>query len=104
LLNVSNPGAIIVRTNLARAEEGKAFDVPYHAKLSGDALAVFVTEASRLPAATCTALSAALTAHWTKRFAESTGDWRSESLSSQRARAWHAAGAVFPCRAEGAPQ
>jgi hypothetical protein len=102
LLNVVNPGAIIVRTNLARAEAGKAFDVPYHAKLSGDALAVFVTEAGRLPAPTCAALSTALTTQWAKRLAESSGDWRSESLSSRRARAWYAAGATLPCRAEGA--
>lgn len=102
VLNVVNPGAIIVRTNLARAEAGKAFDVPYHAKLSGDALAVLAAEAGRLPAPTCTALSTALTAHWSKRLAESSGDWRSESLSSRRARAWHAAGATLPCRVEGA--
>lgn len=104
LLNVVNPGAIIVRTNLARAEAGKAFDVPYHAKLSGDAVAVLAAEAGRLPAPTCTALSTALTAHWAKRLAESSGDWRSESLSSRRARAWHAAGASLPCRVEGASE
>ncbi|MDQ8174878.1 MAG: DUF4173 domain-containing protein [Gemmatimonadota bacterium] len=99
LLNVVNPGAIIVRTNLTRAEAGKAFDVPYHANLSGDALAVFITEAGRLPAPTCAALSTALGAHWTQRVAESSGDWRSESLSSRRAREWYAAGATLPCRA-----
>jgi len=104
LLNVVNPGAIIVRTNLARAEAGQAFDVPYHAKLSGDALAVIITEAGRLPAPTCMALSTALTTHWAKRLVESSGDWRSESLSSRRARAWYAAGATLPCRADGATE
>jgi len=104
LLNLVNPEAIVVRTNLARAEAGKAFDVPYHAKLSGDAVAVLVAEAGRLPAPTCTALSTALTAHWSKRLAESSGDWRSESLSSRRARAWYAAGASLPCRVEGASE
>jgi len=84
---------------LVRAEAGKAFDVPYHANLSGDALAVFITEAGRLPAPTCAALSTALGAHWTQRVAESSGDWRSESLSSRRAREWYAAGATLPCRA-----
>ncbi|MBM4191089.1 MAG: DUF4173 domain-containing protein [Gemmatimonadetes bacterium] len=102
LLNVVNPEAIVVRTNLARAAEGGTFDVSYHAKLSGDAVAVLVAEAGRLPAPTCAALSTALTAHWSKRLAESSGDWRSESLSSRRARTWHAAGATLPCRVEGA--
>jgi hypothetical protein len=101
LLNVVNPEGIVVRTNLARAAEGRTFDVPYHAQLSGDALAVLVAEAGRLPAPTCAALSTALTAHWAKRLAESSGDWRSEGLSSSRARAWHTAGATLPCRADG---
>ncbi len=102
LLNIANPEAIVVRTNLARAEQGKAFDVPYHAALSGDALAVLVAEAGQLPTPTCAALSTALSAHWTKRLTESSGDWRSEGLSSRRARAWHAAGGGLPCRPEGA--
>jgi hypothetical protein len=102
LLNIANPEAIVVRTNLARAEQGKAFDVPYHATLSGDALAVLVAEAGQLPTPTCAALSTALSAHWTKRLTESSGDWRSEGLSSRRARAWHAAGGGLPCRPEGA--
>ena len=104
LLNVVNPEGIVVRTNLTRAAEGGTFDVAYHATLSGDAVAVLAEEAGRLPAPTCAALSTALTAHWAKRLAESSGDWRSEGLSSRRARAWYAAGASLPCRTEGAAQ
>jgi hypothetical protein len=101
LLNVVNPEGIVVRTNLARAAEGKAFDVPYHATLSGDALAVLVAEAGQLPAPTCAALSAALTTQWTNRLVMTGEDWRKEGLSSRRARQWHAAGAVLPCRPAG---
>jgi len=104
LLNVVNPEGIVVRTNLARAATGGAFDVAYHATLSGDAVAVLAAEAERLPAPTCAALSAALTAHWANRMAESSGDWRSEGVSSWRARAWYVAGASLPCRVEGAAQ
>ncbi len=104
LLNVANPEGIVVRTNLARAAEARPFDVAYHATLSGDAVAVLAEEAGRLPAPTCAALSTALTAHWAKRVAETSGDWRSEGVSSRRARAWYAAGGRLPCRAEGAAQ
>jgi len=104
LLNLVNPEAIVVRTNLARAAEGGTFDVAYHATLSGDAVAVLAEEAGRLPAPTCATLATALTAHWAKRVAESSGDWRSEGVSSRRARAWYAAGGWLPCREEGAAQ
>jgi hypothetical protein len=104
LLNVANPEAIVVRTNLARAAEGRTFDVAYHARLSGDAVAVLRAEAGRLPAETCAALTTALRTHWATRVAESSGDWRSEGRSSWRARGWYAAGGQLPCRVEGAAQ
>jgi hypothetical protein len=101
MLNVTNPDAMVVRTNLARAEAGAPFDVGYHAALSADGLAVLQTEAERLPPETCTALAAALAAHWTTRLTESPDDWRTESLASMQARTWHAEGATLPCRADG---
>ena len=92
LLNAASPEGIVVRTNLARAAAGKAFDAPYHAKLSADALPALLAAAPTLPAKECAALSESLAKVWKTRH-ERRGDWRSWSLPYSRVTA---AGAGSP--------
>jgi len=83
-LNAVNPEAIVVRANLARAAAGQAFDAPYHAKLSADALGTLLAAAPTLPATECAALSESLAKVWKERRA-ARGDWRALSLPYARA-------------------
>jgi len=55
-LNVMNPEAVVVRLNLARALQGKSFDVIYHGHLSADATTALVAAAPRLGAGDCRGL------------------------------------------------
>ena len=75
-LNVINPEAVVVRVNLARALEGRAFDVPYHAFLSADAVPALIVAAERLPAAECGELLRKLGPRWYGRLMAA-HDWRS---------------------------
>ncbi len=84
VLNGINPEARIVRTNLARAEAGKSFDVEYHKKLSADALPSLLAGADRLPPDVAAQLRTAIEAEWAKRQA-SRSDWRQWSLPFGRA-------------------
>ncbi len=99
-LNAVNPEAIVVRTNLARAAEGKAFDAPYHAKLSADALPALLAAAPTLPATECAALSENLATVWAKRRV-ARSDWRSLSLPYARAIAAGAGDASIRCASGG---
>ncbi|MHB8839080.1 MAG: DUF4153 domain-containing protein, partial [Gemmatimonadaceae bacterium] len=99
-LNAVNPEAIIVRTNVARAVEGKAFDAPYHAKLSADALPALIAAAPSLPAKECTALSESLARVWKTRRAVR-ADWRTWSLPYARAIAAGAGEAALGCASGG---
>ncbi len=47
-LNIANPDDWIARTNLARAAEGKTFDVRYNARLSSDAVPALIQNLSAL--------------------------------------------------------
>ncbi len=99
-LNAVNPEAIVVRANLARAAAGEAFDAPYHARLSADALPALLAAAPMLPAAQCAALSDSLATVWkTRRAARS--DWRTLSLPFARAIAAGAGDASTPCVGDG---
>jgi len=51
LLNLGNPGAIVVRTNLARASAGVPFDARYNATLGADAVPELLAGLSGLPPA-----------------------------------------------------
>ncbi len=82
--NAANPERWIVRTNLARAESGKEFDVAYHVKLSGDAVPALLAGASRLGPAIEAALLEGLRAEWVARAAERE-DWRWWNLPGARA-------------------
>lgn len=83
-LNAANPERRVVETNLRRAEQGKEFDVAYHAKLSGDAVPALVAGAARLGPAREAEVREALRVEWAKR---GTGrdDWRAWSLPYLRA-------------------
>jgi len=46
-LNACNPDALVLDTNLARAEAGKPFDAHYASRLSADAVPTFALAAER---------------------------------------------------------
>ena len=101
LLNIVNLEAIVVRTNIARAQRGESFDVPYHAKLSADALPALLDAAPGLMPVDCQALADALAKRWGERLADADEggiDWRSRSVPLANARAWHNAGARVNCK------
>ena len=82
-LNVINPDAIVVRTNVARAREGAELDAAYLASLSADAVpALVAVQAGLEDQPACTILDALVPQ-------EGSGpepDWRSWNLSRARAR------------------
>jgi hypothetical protein len=57
LLNIGNPGAIVVRTNLARAAAGVTFDARYNATLGADAVPELLAGLAALPEAERDAVS-----------------------------------------------
>ncbi|QIN79139.1 DUF4173 domain-containing protein [Rubrobacter marinus] len=83
LLNIMSPDALIVRTNLARAERGEELDVAYLASLSADAVPALSAGLPRLPEGARRDLEARLEARWA---GEAPGDWRTYNLSRSRAR------------------
>lgn len=103
LLNAANPEAIVVRANVARAAAGMAFDAPYHAKLSADALPALLAAAPTLPAKECAALSESLVTVWKARRA-ARSDWRTQSLPYTRAIAAGAGEALTVCAAAPGPR
>lgn len=78
-LNLANPERWVVQTNLARAERGHAFDIAYHAQLSGDARPALLRGADRLGPERAAELRAAVDAEWSKR-ADDRADWRRWSV------------------------
>ena len=95
LLNISNPEAITVRVNLARAARGAAFDAAYHGRLSADALPALRAGARVLSAGECSALEATLRSRLAGRFGSSgdaSGDWRSTNVPLWQAQAWFNSG------------
>jgi hypothetical protein len=106
LFNVANPERWIVETNVRRAEQGLAFDVAYHATLSGDAIPALLNGAQRLDAPTAQALHTALSAVWQAR-AEARPDWRGWSvpyvLGARRVLAMAAVPTATPVAPAAAP-
>jgi hypothetical protein len=83
ILNIMNPDAVIVRTNLARAEAGAELDLEYAARLDADAIPELVARApALLPTDQCDVFWSAID-RWTPREA---ADWRSWNLGRSRAR------------------
>jgi Domain of unknown function (DUF4173) len=73
VLNLVNPDNLIARTNLARAVEGRSFDVEYAGRLSADAVPALLAAIPGLPHAEGAALSAALAARWRSELAGTGG-------------------------------
>jgi hypothetical protein len=88
-LNVSNPDALVVRVNLARAESGAELDVPYLASLSADAAPALtsVLESDAVPGVLSEDDVCHLRGELERRWGdEEAPDWRSWSLGRARAR------------------
>ncbi len=81
-LNLLNPDALIARTNLARAAEGREVDAAYIAGLSADALPTIRRSLSALPATERCAIGIAARDRWSKAF-ESGRRW---NIAFSRAR------------------
>jgi hypothetical protein len=81
-LHVMNPDAMIARTNVARALEGKPFDVAHVSALSGDAVPVLVQALPELPASSRKVLVTKLGRRWG---GGGSHDWRTWSVSRAQA-------------------
>jgi hypothetical protein len=83
ILNIMNPDAVIVRTNLARAEAGAELDLEYAARLPAEAIPELVARAPAvLTEDQCDEFWSAMD-RWTQREAV---DWRSWNVSRAKAR------------------
>lgn len=100
LINAINPDALIARTNIARAQDGKELDVPYLASLSADAVPVLVESYPEVgdkrlyadtrmppPGKKKSVQGPTLRETLTQRWSERNTDWRSWNLSRYRAHA-----------------
>ena len=82
LLNALDPDALIVRANLARAEEGHELDAPYLASLSADAVPPLIADLPQLSEGDRRAVEAGLETRWGSPAPD---DWRTFNLSRSRA-------------------
>ncbi|HEY6808460.1 MAG TPA: DUF4173 domain-containing protein [Gemmatimonadales bacterium] len=80
-LNLTNPDALIVRTNLDRGSVAQPFDAKYAVSLGADAIPTLVAAWPRLDAATRCDATHALLARWRTLPA---GDWRSWNWARSR--------------------
>lgn len=85
-LHLINPDGLIVRTNLARLQDGREFDVHYVAGLSADGVPALVAGLPGLPPEERRVVAEALLARWGPDSDRETGDWRSWNLARSRAR------------------
>lgn len=85
-LNLINPEAVVVRVNLARALGGQEFDVPYHTRLSADAVPSLLNAAEELPFVQCVAIVEGLSQN-SSVLPPDANDWRSWTLPIARAQA-----------------
>jgi len=84
LLHVINPERVIVETNLARAESGRALDAYYLTRLSSDAVPALVAGLSRMPAVQREEVELVLRA----RAARLDHGWRAWHFGRTEARRW----------------
>ncbi len=84
VLNLMNPEGVVVRVNLARALEGRAFDVIYHGHLSADATPALLEAAPRLAAGDCRGLIQLVYLDHEGRNTHP-GDWRTWNAAEARA-------------------
>lgn len=85
-LHLINPDGLIVRTNLARLQDGREFDVHYVVRLGADGVPALVAGLSGLPPEDRRIVAEALLARWGPESDRTTEDWRSWSLGRARAR------------------
>jgi hypothetical protein len=81
-LHILNPDALIARTNVARAFEGKSFDARYAASLSADAVPVLLDALPMLSEEDQRIIAASLRQRWD---VQREGDWRTWSQSRGKA-------------------
>lgn len=86
-LNLANPDRLIVRVNLDRMAQGKAFDVAYNGGLSADAVPELVAALPRFAETDRTALGERLFRDW---MPPESRDWRNFHIA--RMYAWRATG------------
>jgi hypothetical protein len=82
-LQLANPDALIVRTNLARVDEGRSFDAKYAAHRSADALPALIAGLSRLSTEGQCTVAGIVLHRW---FPPPSADWRTWNLA--RSQAW----------------
>jgi hypothetical protein len=90
-LHVSNPDALIARTNLRRSRSGHIFDAAYLLHLSADATPEIVAGLPDMNPADRRKLAKMMLERWSR---PENPDWRSWTLS--RYRAWQAVSASAP--------
>jgi Domain of unknown function (DUF4153) len=81
-LEVLNPDALIARTNLERAREGRKFDARYVASLSSDAVPQLVAALPQLSEEDRCIVSERLLKRWSRK---EPGDWRTWNYARQEA-------------------
>ncbi|NIM49197.1 MAG: DUF4173 domain-containing protein [Gemmatimonadales bacterium] len=81
-LNVINPDALIVRTNVARAEAGRELDLTYLGRLSADAVPTLTGRLGRLQHHDRCEIARTLQEQWTE---EEDSDWRTWNIARWRA-------------------
>ena len=82
VLNILNPDALIVKTNVARMEDGKRFDAAYLTSLSADAVPPLLASLDSMSEGDRRTVEEALRRRWSSP-AE---DWRTYNLDRSRAR------------------
>jgi len=82
VLNLLNPDALIVKTNVARMQDGKTFDASYLTSLSADAVPPLLASLGSMSEADRRTVEEALRSRWSS----SGGDWRTYNLGRSRAR------------------
>ena len=82
-LHVANPDDLIVRTNLARIEQGRSFDVHYAAWRSADAVPALISGLPRLSHEDQCTVAGIVLRRWSP---PATPDWRTWSLARSQAR------------------
>jgi hypothetical protein len=85
VLDVANPEALIVRTNVARGVSGAAIDAAYVSSLSADAVPALVTALHRVDLSTYCVIAVRLQTDKAKRDGGLPGDWRWWNASRSRA-------------------
>ena len=82
-LHLANPDALIVRTNLARVEQGRRFDARYAARRSADAVPALIAGLPRLSHEDQCTVAGIVLRRWPP---PTSADWRTWNLARSRAR------------------